>query len=62
LQGEFSNMKSISAYSDLNFSIAGLSANPDVLVFGDDAIFQNRFPDAGNRKLAINPGTWLTRH
>jgi hypothetical protein len=33
----------------------------DNILFGDDAIFQNRFLDDNNRKLAINLGTWLTR-
>ena len=28
-------------------------------VFGDDAIFQNRFLDASNRKLAQNLAGWL---
>jgi hypothetical protein len=32
------------------------------VVFGDDAIFQNRFLEDNNRKLAVNLGTWLTRH
>jgi hypothetical protein len=32
------------------------------VVFGDDAIFQNRFLDDDNRKLAVNLATWLTGH
>lgn len=30
------------------------------VVFGDDAIFQNRFLDENNKKLAVNLGHWLT--
>lgn len=29
------------------------------LVFGDDAIFQNKFLDANNKALAVNLASWL---
>ena len=29
------------------------------VVFGDDAVFQNRFLDDSNRQLAINLARWL---
>jgi len=32
----------------------------EVVVFGDDAIFQNRFLEGGNLRLAENLVTWLT--
>jgi hypothetical protein len=41
--------------------VMGTLGKGDFVVFGDDAIFQNRFLDDNNRKLAINLGTWLTR-
>jgi len=41
--------------------VTGPLGKGDFLVFGDDAIFQNRFLDDDNRKLAINLGTWLTK-
>ena len=30
------------------------------VVFGDDAIFQNRYLDGGNRQLALNLAAWLS--
>jgi len=42
--------------------VMGTSGKGGFVVFGDDAIFQNRFFDDDNRKLANNLGTWLTRH
>lgn len=41
--------------------VMGTMGKGDFVVFGDDAIFQNRFLDDNNRKLAINLGTWLTK-
>lgn len=41
--------------------VMGPLGKGDFVVFGDDAIFQNRFLDDNNRKLAINLGTWLTK-
>ena len=41
--------------------VMGTLGKGDFVVFGDDAIFQNRFLDENNRKLAVNLGTWLTR-
>jgi len=45
------------------FAIAVTAAlgKGDFVIFGDDAIFQNRFLDDDNRKLAANLGKWLTR-
>ncbi|WP_223921407.1 DUF4350 domain-containing protein [Geobacter sp. AOG2] len=42
--------------------VAGTMGKGGFVVFGDDAIFQNRFLDDNNRKLATNLGTWLTKH
>ncbi|QEM69239.1 DUF4350 domain-containing protein [Geobacter sp. FeAm09] len=42
--------------------VMGTRGQGEFTVFGDDAIFQNRFMDDNNRKLAANLGTWLTRH
>jgi hypothetical protein len=41
--------------------VMGTLGKGGFVVFGDDAIFQNRFLDDDNRRLAINLGTWLTR-
>lgn len=41
--------------------VMGTSGKGGFVVFGDDAIFQNRFLDDDNRKLATNLGIWLTR-
>lgn len=41
--------------------VMGPLGKGEFAVFGDDAIFQNRFMDDNNRKLAANLGTWLTR-
>jgi hypothetical protein len=41
--------------------VTGTLGKGDFVVFGDDAIFQNRFLDDDNRKLATNLGKWLTR-
>ncbi|KAB0672226.1 DUF4350 domain-containing protein [Oryzomonas sagensis] len=42
--------------------VMGPLGKGEFTVFGDDAIFQNRFLDDNNRKLAANLGIWLTRH
>lgn len=55
----------ISSGSDIGtFAVVvmGTLGKGGFVVFGDDAIFQNRFLDDDNRKLATNLGTWLTRH
>ena len=39
--------------------VSGTSGKGEFLVFGDDAIFQNKFLDADNRLLATNLTTWL---
>ena len=41
--------------------VAGQRGKGRFAVFGDDAIFQNRFLDEANRKLAINLANWLYR-
>jgi hypothetical protein len=38
---------------------AGQVGNGGFLVFGDDAIFQNKFLDAHNKALAVNLASWL---
>lgn len=38
---------------------AGDLGNGGFLVFGDDAIFQNKFLDANNKALAVNLAGWL---
>lgn len=39
--------------------VAGNLGSGRFVVFGDDAIFQNKFLDDGNRKLAANLARWL---
>jgi hypothetical protein len=39
--------------------VAGTSGRGEFLVFGDDAIFQNKFLDVDNRTLAANLAAWL---
>ena len=39
--------------------IAGDLGNGGFLVFGDDAIFQNKFLDENNKALAVNLANWL---
>jgi hypothetical protein len=41
--------------------VTGTLGKGDFVIFGDDAIFQNRFLVDDNRKLATNLGKWLTR-
>jgi hypothetical protein len=41
--------------------VTGTLGKGDFVIFGDDAVFQNRFLVDGNRSLAINLGKWLTR-
>jgi len=40
-------------------AVAGDVGKGGFLVFGDDAIFQNKFLDKNNRKLAANLAAWL---
>lgn len=42
--------------------ISGTYGAGSFVIFGDDAIFQNRFLDADNKKLAANLGAWLSGH
>ncbi|HSH70983.1 MAG TPA: hypothetical protein VK997_13755, partial [Deferrisomatales bacterium] len=41
--------------------VAGERGKGRFAVFGDDAIFQNRFLDEANRKLAANLASWLSK-
>ena len=41
--------------------VTGTLGKGDFVIFGDDAVFQNRFLDDDNRKLAANLGKWLAR-
>jgi len=41
--------------------VSGTLGKGDFVIFGDDAIFQNRFLGDDNKKLAGNLGKWLTR-
>ena len=41
--------------------VTGTIGQGEFVVFADDAIFQNRFLDQDNRKLAENLGRWLAR-
>ncbi|PLX40977.1 MAG: DUF4350 domain-containing protein [Deltaproteobacteria bacterium] len=43
----------------LNVAVAGTRGRGRFVVFGDDAIFQNRFLDANNKKLAHNLANWF---
>lgn len=40
-------------------AVAGNLGNGGFVVFGDDAIFQNKFLDKDNRRLAANLAAWL---
>jgi hypothetical protein len=39
--------------------VAGTSGTGKFVIFGDDAIFQNKFLDEQNRQLALNLAKWL---
>ncbi|HEY3307798.1 MAG TPA: DUF4350 domain-containing protein [Desulfuromonadaceae bacterium] len=41
--------------------VTGKKESGHFVIFGDDAIFQNKFLDQDNRKLAQNLGAWLIR-
>ncbi|PLX92128.1 MAG: hypothetical protein C0621_10270 [Desulfuromonas sp.] len=49
------------AMQSLGVIIYGTQGAGEFAIFGDDAIFQNRFLDATNQKLARNLGSWLAR-
>ena len=42
--------------------VSGTLGAGGFVIFGDDAIFQNRYLDADNIKLAANLGSWLAGH
>ena len=41
--------------------VTGKKGSGDFIIFGDDALFQNKFLDEDNRRLAQNLGSWLIR-
>ncbi len=43
-----------------NVVVSGTLGSGSFVVFGDDAIFQNRYLDENNSKLAANLAVWLT--
>jgi len=45
--------------SSFGVIVAGEMGQGAYLVFGDDAIFQNKFLDANNKALAANLAAWL---
>ena len=42
--------------------VTGALGAGSFIIFGDDAIFQNRYLDENNSKLAVNLGAWLIGH
>ncbi|NTV49779.1 MAG: DUF4350 domain-containing protein [Geobacteraceae bacterium] len=54
-----SKIKKKEATASFGVVIAGDLGNGGFLVFGDDAIFQNKFLDENNKKLAANLANWL---
>lgn len=48
------------AVQHLGVAVAGTYGNGKFIIFGDDAIFQNRFLSENNRKLMLNCLLWLT--
>jgi hypothetical protein len=57
LQGDKQQKKENTA--SFGVAVAGDVGKGGFLVFGDDAIFQNKFLDKNNRKLAANLAAWL---
>ena len=57
--GALSNGDAVGAFG---VALHGTLGAGSFVVFGDDAIFQNRFLDADNRKLGANLGSWLSGH
>jgi hypothetical protein len=47
------------AIGSFGVMVAGAIGHGRFVVFGDDALFQNRFLDASNRRLAANLAGWL---
>jgi hypothetical protein len=48
------------AISEFTVAVSGAYGAGRYVVFGDDALFQNRYLDENNRKLAANLALWLT--
>lgn len=44
----------------LAVAVTGSLGSGNYVIFGDDAIFQNRFLEGNNQKLAVNLTKWLT--
>lgn len=42
--------------------LSGTLGDGGFIIFGDDAIFQNRYLDKDNSRLAANLGSWLSGH
>ena len=53
------NIQKKDATASFGVVVAGELGKGGFLVFGDDAIFQNKFLDENNRQLAANLVTWL---
>ncbi|NTW99050.1 MAG: DUF4350 domain-containing protein [Geobacteraceae bacterium] len=54
-----SKIRKKEATASFGVVIAGDIGKGGFLVFGDDAIFQNKFLDENNKKLAVNLADWL---
>jgi hypothetical protein len=56
--GVLSNGDAVGAFG---LVVSGTLGAGSFVIFGDDAIFQNRYLDENNKKLATNLGSWLTK-
>lgn len=54
----FSNADAMQPFA---VAVAGQLGQGSYVVFGDDALFQNRFFDEHNQRLALNLANWLVR-
>lgn len=50
------------AIQSFGVAVAGQLGKGEFIVFGDDAIFQNKFLDESNTRLARNLSAWLATH
>ncbi|HJV34057.1 DUF4350 domain-containing protein [Geomonas sp.] len=57
LQGD--NKQKAENTASFGVAVAGEVGKGGFLIFGDDAIFQNKFLDQSNKKLAANLAAWL---
>ncbi|HEY6007198.1 MAG TPA: DUF4350 domain-containing protein [Geobacteraceae bacterium] len=53
------SLSSGDAVQSFGVAVAGTLGKGEYVVFGDDAIFQNKFLDDDNRRLATNLAVWL---